>query len=59
LNITLNYTNRCALGIAAIFQICKEEVGDALRKPISNFWYFDTVVKNYASTLVKRGVGGV
>ena len=38
-------------------EICKEEVGDAPRKPISNFWYFDTVVKNYASTLVKRGVG--
>jgi hypothetical protein len=43
----------------AILEICKEEVGDALHKPTSNFWYFDTVVKNYASTSVKRGVGGV
>jgi hypothetical protein len=41
----------------AILEICKEEVGDAPRKPISNVWYFDTVVKNHASTLVKRGVG--
>jgi hypothetical protein len=43
--------------VEAILEICKEEVGDAPRKPISNFWYFDTVVKNHASTLVKRGVG--
>jgi hypothetical protein len=38
------YTAGCSSVDGRNFQICKEEVGELLRKPISNFWYFETVV---------------
>jgi len=40
-------------------KFAKKKLGTPFANPFQNFWYFDTVVKNYASTLVKPGVGGV